>query len=157
MGYESTSNLKKKKYFSKEILIEIFAYILVLMLLYAGTSKLVIINQFHDQMMESPLIPRPLIPMLAWLIPISEIAIAWLLVFEKTRKVSFYLSFFLMLVFTLYLTKLKIFAENAPCACGGVLGSVGYMEHILFNLFFTFIALYGCIKLGKKSISQTSS
>lgn len=157
MNYDSTSQLRKNKYFSKETLINIAASLLALMFLYAGSAKLVIISQFQEQMMESPLIPRALIPLLAWLVPISEVILALLLVFENTRKLGFYLSFFVMLVFTLYLSVLKIFAENAPCACGGILGTLGYVSHILFNIFFTLIALYGCIKMGNKSISNTQS
>lgn len=150
MNYQSTSQLRKKRYFSKENLIDIAAYLLIIMFFYAGTSKLVVVGHFQHQMMESPLIPRALIPMIAWIIPISEIAIAWLLFFQKTRKIAFYLSFFLMFFFTLYLTVLKIFAENAPCACGGILGSLGYVAHIIFNTFFTLIALYGSVKLSFK-------
>lgn len=157
MNYDSTSQLIKNKYFNRGMLINASAYLLALMFLYAGSAKLVIISQFREQMMESPLIPRVLIPILAWLIPISEIGFALLLMFEKTKKIGFYLSFFVMFIFALYLIALVTVAENAPCACGGILGTLGYTEHIIFNILFTLIALYGCIKMGDKSISNTQS
>lgn len=130
-----------------KIIVDAISYLLILLFLYAGISKLAIYEIFKGQMMESPLIPRVLIPMLAWFVPLLEIGIAWLLLFDKTKKTGLYMSYFMMLTFSLYLILLLIFAENAPCACGGILGSLGYTEHIIFNVVFTLMALYGIIKV----------
>lgn len=145
-NHKTSANVKRINLISIPILVELASYLLMLLFLYAAISKLVILSEFQQQMMESPLLPRQLIPFLAFFVPISEIVIAWMLVFEKTKKFGFYLSFLTMLTFTLYLITLITVAENAPCACGGILGSFGYFEHIAFNTTFTGIALFGCIK-----------
>ena len=143
-------SIKRANQFKNAVFIEIASYLLIILFLYAAISKLVIFSEFQEQMSQSPLIPRNLIPFLAIFIPISELIIVWLLVFEKTLKVGFYLSFFTMLTFTIYIVALVTFAENVPCACGGILGSLGYFEHIVFNILFTLIALFGYIKLPSK-------
>ena len=146
-------NLSKSfshSFLKKELLIELSSYLIILLFLYAAISKLTIFVEFQQQMMKSPLIPRSLIPFLAVAVPGGEIIIAWLLVFERTKQIGFYLAFFTMLMFTLYLIILVSVAENAPCSCGGILSSLSYPQHIVLNLIFTLIALYGSIIFSNK-------
>lgn len=137
-------------FIKKEFLIELSSYLIILLFLYAAISKLTIFVEFQEQMMQSPLIPRSFIPFLAVAIPGGEIIIAWLLVFERTKQIGFYLAFFTMLIFTLYLIILVSVAENAPCSCGGILSSLSYPQHIVLNFAFTLIALNGSIMLNTK-------
>ena len=149
--------VKGDKSLNKKLLMEIASYILILLFLYAGISKLTIYHEFQIQMTQSPLLPRSFIPLLAWFIPLFELLIAWLLVFDRTKLTGFYLSFVTMFIFTLYLIVLISVAENAPCSCGGILGSMGYTEHIIFNCVFTLIALYGCLKMPSINKAVKSS
>ena len=130
----------------KQLLTEIAAFLIIVLFFYAAFSKLVEYGTFKDQLAQSPMLPQKFIPAIAALVPLSEIIIAWMLVFEKTKAFGFQLSYFVMLTFTIYLIVLVTFASNVPCACGGILGKLGYTEHIIFNILFTGIALFGALK-----------
>lgn len=122
-------------------LILISKFLIILLFIYAATSKLINVNEFQQQMYQSPVIPEKLIPIIAYLLPIAEIVIACLLIFDKTSKWGLLFSFFIMLFFFLYMTGLVAFYVKVPCACGGVLGHMSYTTHIIFNLFFTVMSL----------------
>lgn len=154
--YNLVGSLKKVSLLTGTMLVEIASYLLILLFLYAAISKLVIFGEFQQQMMQSPLLPPQLIPFLAFFVPLSEIAIAWMLVFDKTKLIGFYLAFFTMLTFSLYLIILVSVAENAPCSCGGILGKMGYTEHIIFNVFFTGIALYGGLRFRTQAEDENA-
>ena len=135
---------------SAPILVNIAAYSLMLLFFHAAIDKLVIFQEFQNQMSQSPLIPPQLISFLAVFVPGAEIIMGCFVVFDKTRRMGFLLSFVTMLIFTLYLIMLVTIVENPPCACGGILGEMGYTEHIIFNIAFTGIALFGFLKHSYK-------
>ena len=125
--------------------INISKVLLMIMFAYAGIFKIVDTQLFASQMSESPLIPQSIISILSVGLPVFEILLAFLLTFDKYNSVSLILSFITMLFFSVYLIMLVSLYEKVPCACGGILGKLGYTEHIIFNLFFltiSGIALY---------------
>lgn len=127
-------------------IIDIISILLIVLFGYAAITKGNNISLFKDQMMESPMLPIPLISIIAYLIPLAELLIVVFIIFDKTRLLAFYSSYFIMLLFSLYLIALKmLFGDNIPCACGGILGQIGYNSHIVFNLFFTIISGIGII------------
>ena len=125
---------------NKNRFISISKILLMVMFAYAGIFKIVDITLFESQMKESPLIPQLLIPTLAISLPIFELLLAILLMYDKYNSMSLTLSFITMLFFSLYLIMLVSLYENVPCTCGGILGKLGYTEHIIFNLFFLTIS-----------------
>ncbi|MEB2778721.1 hypothetical protein SYJ56_25660, partial [Algoriphagus sp. D3-2-R+10] len=57
------------------------------------------------------------------------------------------LSVVLMILFTGYVTLVWLgFTERVPCSCGGVLSSLGWGEHLVFNLVFLGIAVWGVVR-----------
>lgn len=154
---ETTENFKPRNLLRSSVLVEIASYSLILLFLYAAINKLVIFEEFQQQMTQSPLLPRQLIPFLAVFVPLSEIVIAWMLVFDKTKQLGFYLSFSLMFIFTMYLVILVSAAEKVPCSCGGILDDMGYPEHIIFNTIFTGIALFGSLKFQRTERGNVKS
>lgn len=50
-----------------------------------------------------------------------------------------------MVIFTAYIVVILQFSEEIPCACGGVLQSLGWKEHLIFNIVFSLIALTGVL------------
>lgn len=116
-----------------------------LLFMYAGISKLLDFNNFIVQLDSSPLIPDSLTLIVARGLPILEILIAIGLCFDATRKLCSYLTFAVMLGFTVYLVVLIMFFENVPCSCGGILGKMSYPVHIIFNIVFTAIAGFLCV------------
>lgn len=124
--------------------------------LYSATIKWLQQIKFTLELAKSPLIPEMFIAPLAYTIPVIEIAICILLFIERTKKVGIYLSFALMLLFTLYLVALITIPTNGeiiPCACGGILGGMSYPVHIAFNIFFfTLVALVGIYTSEEKQV-----
>ena len=112
----------------------------MIMFVYAGIFKIADTKLFASQMSESPLIPQSIIPFLSIGLPVFELILAFSLTFEKYNSVSLILSFITMLFFSFYLIMLVSLYEKVPCACGGILGKLGYTEHIIFNLFFLLIS-----------------
>jgi hypothetical protein len=119
---------------------------LILLFIYAAISKLVVGDIFKNQLYESPLMPETLIPVMVYAIPLVQIFIAIGLTTDNFLQRSLYASFALLLTFTIYLSSLVLFfSNNLPCSCGGILGTLGYAEHIIFNVFSTLVALAGCL------------
>lgn len=124
----------------KNSFINVSKILLMLMFAYAGVFKIADTSLFASQMKESPLIPTLIIPSLSIGLPVFELLLAFLLIFDKYTPLSLVTSFITMLFFSLYLIMLVSLYEKAPCACGGILGKLGYTEHIIFNLFYLTIS-----------------
>src|SRR5690349_5222490 len=131
---------------------DIIRFLLIALFIYAGSSKLFEVGIFKAQMMKSPLLPHGLIPFLAYAVPLFEIGLSLFLASKRLYRLGLLLSFFLMLLFSLYLIALNVFFSDPdiPCSCGGILGHLTYEVHIIFNLCFTMLSLLGFMlsKLG---------
>ncbi len=116
--------------------------LLIVLFVYAGSSKLSDIREFSRQLTNQPL-PESWVPVLVYGLPILELAIALSLVFAKLKSLGLLLYAMLMAVFTGYiaLILLNVF-ERVPCSCGGVLSSLSWGSHLIFNLCFLFLSLY---------------
>lgn len=73
---------------------------------------------------------------IAWGVPVSELLISVLLILPKTALWGLRMAIGLMIIFTLYLGLMLAFAEKRMCHCGGIIESMGWTEHLLFNLAF---------------------
>lgn len=116
---------------------------LTFLFVYTASSKLMDMDSFLSVLRNQPL-PRFSIPVLVWLVPISELIIALFLLFDATRWWGLLGSFALMLLFTIYiaLVLLHVF-QKVPCSCGGVIRQLGWRQHLFFNIFFLIVAYAG--------------
>jgi len=123
--------------------IQVCRYSLIVLWIYSAGSKLWGYSIFLTQLTRQPL-PYWSIPILGWLFPIIEIIAVTLLSFQRTMYKGFLLSFLLMLAFTVYvgLGLAHVYA-TIPCSCGGILGKMGWVNHFIFNVFFTIVAFVG--------------
>jgi hypothetical protein len=129
--------------------IEIISSLFILLFVYTAVSKLIDFKHFRYTLNSAPLL-KGKGNFLAWLIPISEIAVSILLFFPKTRKPGFWGSLLLMLCFTGYLTYMLFFSEVRPCSCGGVIEKMTWTQHFIFNIIFTLLAGLGLWIFDKK-------
>lgn len=122
---------------------QVIAATLIILFFYTASSKLLDIDEFRRQLINQRF-PDWCVGPLLWLIPLMEILVSILLVVGVTRKAGFYGSFILMLLFTGYmgLVILNVF-DRVPCSCGGVISSMGFKAHFLFNLFFLDLSIVG--------------
>jgi hypothetical protein len=84
---------------------------------------------------QSPLISSGA-ALLAWQVPLAELAIVLLLIFPATRKLGLWASALVLSLFTVYLVYMVLFSRYLPCSCGGVINNMSWPEHIGFNLVF---------------------
>jgi len=115
---------------------------LVFLWIYAATGKLIEFEQFTVQMKQVPVL-KPVAGVLTWAVPVSEYVLSVLLLIPKTRRLGLLSSAVLMSVFTMYIAGMILFSPELPCSCGGIINDLTWSQHLLFNLVFTALAIYG--------------
>ena len=124
---------------------EIISFLLILMFSYAITSKTIDYQSFRVQLLVQPL-PKWSVGILFYAIPISEILTVIFLLFKRTKTYGFYMATALMLVFSVYVGLAMTGAfGNIPCSCGGIIGHLTWPHHLIFNLIFLSLSVYGII------------
>jgi hypothetical protein len=126
---------------NKAFAIHLIAAIFIFLFTYTALSKFYDFTSFKNVLRQSPLIGKLSI-LLAWALPLTELATASLLFFPRTRLAGLYVSLVLMIVFSIYLGYMVLFSPNLPCSCGGVLKQMTWQQHVWFNLFFTGLAAF---------------
>jgi hypothetical protein len=116
--------------------------LLILLFVYAATSKLIDYQKFRVELGQSPVLTA-FAGWVAWIIPLIEIGISIMLAFLPSRLTALYASFSLMTIFTTYIIVITKFSEYIPCSCGGILQNMNWSQHFYFNLLFILIALIG--------------
>ncbi len=125
--------------FSKERFIDLVAILFIVLFIYASVNKLSDVDAFAMQLSKSPLM-ADMSDLVSWVVPIVEIGIAALLTFSITRGIGLTLALVLMSSFTWYILSILNFSAYVPCSCGGILGKLGWTEHLVFNIFFTVLS-----------------
>ncbi|MGZ3835603.1 MAG: MauE/DoxX family redox-associated membrane protein [Mucilaginibacter sp.] len=127
------------------IIKNIFIFILVLLWIYAAFSKLLDFNLFKGQM-HRQMLPIFLKTSLVYILPPVETSAALLLLFDRTQLAGFIISGALMSAFTIYVGGAVLrFFDHVPCSCGGLLSSMNWSAHLIFNLFFLLLTAIGSI------------
>lgn len=128
----------------KQVALEIICFLFILLFTYAALVKLQDVQKFIVQVGQSPLL-TDFAGVVAWAVPISELLIAGMLAFRRFRLVGLYAAFGMMVMFTAYIIAILQFSEHVPCSCGGVLESMGWTEHLIFNTGFVLLGAGGVI------------
>jgi len=128
----------------KETFIDVAAYALVILFVYASINKLIAYDFFLSDLKRSPLL-SPYALLLSVLVPCVELVLAGLLVFCKTRYTGFIGSAILMGLFTFYVWYVLSFTKERPCSCGGIIRNLSWQNHLLFNTAFLLIAFTGIL------------
>ena len=127
----------------KEVVLKFLSGIIALLSFYAALSKLVDFEVSKHEMLKQ-VFSRDIALMLVWIVPLVELVIAALLLFNFTRLIGFYASLVLLSSFSIYIAITMSGAfGRIPCSCGGILKNMGYWTHLIFNLFFIVLALLG--------------
>jgi putative oxidoreductase len=125
----------------KNIFKHLPVFFLILLYVYAVTSKLGDINQFRGQLYNQTF-PHALADFLLVALPAAEVLTAALLFFSRSARAGLLLSLALLSVFTAYIILVKLhFWARVPCSCGGILSQMSWTTHLVFNLFFLVLNL----------------
>ena len=134
--------------------LDVIVLLFATLFLYAAISKLIEFDLFRAQIGKSPLITR-YADVLWWMVPAVEILVAAMLIIPRLLLAGLYASFTLMAAFSAYIGFVLVFSPYVPCSCGGILDSLGWVEHLIFNLVFTLLAVTG-IAIKSKHIRTAS-
>lgn len=135
--------------FIKKYLIDVLVFLFILLFVYASVSKLLDFETFENQLGQSPLLSA----FAGWVAPaviVSELLIALLLIFERTRLIALFWFYLMMVLFTTYIIIILNFTDFIPCSCGGVLEQLGWTEHLVFNVGFMGLAVVGILIENKR-------
>ncbi|ADQ18110.1 hypothetical protein Lbys_2444 [Leadbetterella byssophila DSM 17132] len=124
-------------------IVSLIAVALIILFSYTAISKLIDMGEFERQLAGQELPSWSKAP-LVWLIPAAELLLCVLLIISATRLPGLYGSALLMALFTGYTGLVVVgYFERTPCSCGGVLRSMGFEAHLVFNLFFLTLSILG--------------
>jgi uncharacterized membrane protein YphA (DoxX/SURF4 family) len=117
--------------------------LLVLLFSYAAITKLGDFHKFSGQLGRQG-VPEHWRALAALMVIGAELAACLLLLRPATARKGLWLSVLLMMAFTAYVgLVLAGFWGKVPCACGGVISTMTWDQHFIFNIFFLSIAAWG--------------
>jgi putative oxidoreductase len=134
--------MKKLTFNRRTFIVEIISALLIILFFYTALSKSYNIGATQEALVRTKVFTGKE-SYIAWGVVIAEYIAAILLIFPRFRKLGLYVSFILMAAFTLYVGFMMAYLTNLPCSCGGVISNMSWKQHLLFNLFFTFLAFLG--------------
>lgn len=130
----------------KKIIVEIICLLYILLFVYAAVSKLIDFHDFVIQIGKSPIFTEYAFIAAIAVIAV-EICITVLLSIPRVRFFGLFASLSLMTMFCVYIGILLLWSPYVPCSCGGVLSTLGWEEHLVFNLAFVLLAVLGIFML----------
>ncbi|TXG39575.1 MauE/DoxX family redox-associated membrane protein [Seonamhaeicola maritimus] len=129
-----------------QILTNTIGIILIMLFVYTASNKFLDFEHFKAQLTGFPFIAS-YANWIAWAVPLTELIIAVLFLFPKHKLTAFYMSLLLLLVFTTYIIVILNISDSIPCSCGGILSTLGWKEHIIFNCVFIALSLTGILSI----------
>jgi hypothetical protein len=130
--------------FAKTAVVSTITTIFIFLFVYTGLSKLLHFSQFVHTLSQSTIL-HPFASVVAWIVPVTELATASLLFTERTRTKGLWAAFALMLSFTIYIGYMLAFETNIPCSCGGILRSLTWTHHLQLNLALLVLTVIGLL------------
>ena len=124
----------------QKVAIEIISSLLILLFVYAASSKLIEYSAFKTQLMNQ-LFFKNFAGIFAWTIPSIELLTGLLLTVKVTRIIGLYASLIMLSFFTLYIAGMLLSGKQLPCSCEGIIQQLSWNQHLLFNLFFLLLSL----------------
>ncbi|SDH29716.1 MauE/DoxX family redox-associated membrane protein [Mucilaginibacter gossypii] len=129
----------------KELVLFIAILLIVMMWLYASSSKYFDFVGFKRDMHKQPF-PTWLIDILVIILPPIEIITAFMVAWPKTRRMGLLITEVLMAAFAIYIVAIMFnFFPRVPCSCGGIFKSFTWEQHLIFNLFFVAVGIIGLL------------
>jgi len=126
-------------------IVQLISHLLLLLWVYASLSKLIEFNRSKREILNQPLAPW-LEEILVWAVPLIELLTAMFLLFKRTRIAGILLSALLLFTFSIYIIVIKLnYFGFIPCSCGGILRSLNWTQHLLFNSFFLILSLVALV------------
>ena len=140
---------------NSEIINSASKFLLALLFVYTGCSKLLGHELFVNQLSQMEFV-KNFAPLISFVLPVLEIAAALFIAFESPENLGLWISSLLMTFFTIYVGGMLILKSSLPCTCGGVLASMSWRQHLYFNIFFTLVS-WNALHHNYKKVNQIIS
>ncbi|MCS3801022.1 MauE/DoxX family redox-associated membrane protein [Niastella sp. OAS944] len=127
-----------------KLYIEITSLLFILLFLYTGLSKLLEYDVFTVQAGFAPIL-RPYAETIGLVVPIIEIVVAVLFFIKKTKVIALYASTIMMTGFTIYIAGMLLAGNHLPCICGGVIKTMSWAQHLIFNIVFLLLSVIALV------------
>jgi Methylamine utilisation protein MauE. len=134
------------------LIVEVICALFILLFTYTAITKFGDFSNFRYVLTQSPIIGQHA-QWISWLLPVLELAIAASLFIRTTRRYGLMASFVIMIAFTFYIGYMLSFASKLPCSCGGVLQSLSWTQHLIFNIVFTVLA-FAALRINRTTNSN---
>ncbi|SFD78805.1 Methylamine utilisation protein MauE [Chitinophaga sp. CF118] len=132
----------------------LISYLLVILFVYGGLTKLFDLHIFRSDLSKFPFI-KSYAGTIAWLLPVVEFIIAAILLWPGTRLWGLYSSFLLLLVFSVYIIlMLTSTSHEIPCACGGIFRLMTWMGQLKINIAFMALTSIGIWLQSKENAAE---
>lgn len=131
---------------------EVASAIFIILFTYTAVNKIIDYPTFRIALVQSPVLEH-YAAFAAIAVPVAELAIVALLIVATTRKAGLWASLALMIVFTLYIAYLMLFANSMPCNCGGILKALSWKSHLVVNILLVGLAGWSLFDLRKNSLT----
>ena len=125
--------------------------VFIILFTYTAVNKITDYPTFRIALVQSPVLEH-YADFAAVAVPVTELIIVVMLILNSTRKAGLWASFALMIVFTLYIAGLMLFAGSMPCNCGGILKLLSWKAHLVVNILLVCLAGWALFDLRKKRI-----
>ncbi len=129
---------------SGAMLINIICYAYILLFLYAAFYKLFDYDYFIRQLGHSPILKNYRL-YVACIVPTSEIITSILLLIPRTKLIGLVLAITIMSCFIAYIVYILNFSPHIPCSCGGILATMNWQEHLVFNTVFIVLGIIALV------------
>lgn len=138
---------------SKSRILNLLSALLILLFVYTAVSKLLDHAFFVSTLTKSPVVGWAA-AVISYVLPITEMGVAALLVAHQRTRLGWYAAFALMATFTGYVGLMLLTQSKLPCSCGGALKGLTWTEHLFFNAAFTLLAFAGLWLSRPRSIQN---
>jgi uncharacterized membrane protein YphA (DoxX/SURF4 family) len=125
----------------REVIVNIIALTIFLVLLHIGISKLFNLHRYRVEIFFSPQL-RPFRATLSILIPIVELITGLLIIAKRTRIIGFYVA---LTLFSLYIAGMFTLSYYVPNPRGGIFNHSSYNELLTCNIILFSLSLTGIL------------
>ena len=136
----------------KGVIAFIITLICIFLFLTAGYSKFIDHEKFEFGLANVALIGSAA-RIISWAVPITEIAISLLLIIPKTNIAGLYAFMGTMIVFTIYILSMFLWAKELPCNCNLIIKNLSWAGHVWFNLIIIGLSILA-IKINKTNFKS---
>jgi len=118
---------------TRKVVVEVICFVLMMFWFYEGIYKVAYWSNYEFWLKRAPLL-RPIWQILAYVVPAGEIALAFMIIVSKYRKIALYCSIGGNIVFVLWVMSLYLFTHRLFWPYHALWNKPTWMQKMLVSL-----------------------